>query len=41
MIEKRLGVSDHFAGRSLTAPDIIRLFLLTNMRVLISRDPAA
>ena len=41
MIEKRLGVSDHFAGRSLTAPDIIRLFLLTNMRVLMARDPAA
>jgi hypothetical protein len=41
MIEKRLGVSDHFAGRSLTAADIIRLFPLTNMRVLMACDPAA
>jgi len=41
LIEKRLGVSDHFAGRSLTAPDIIRLFLLTNIRVIMTRDPGA
>jgi len=41
MIEKLLGVSDHFAGRSLTAADIIRLFPLTNMRELMACDPAA
>jgi glutathione S-transferase len=40
MIERRLGVSDYFAGSSLTGADIIMLFPLTTMRVFVPRDLA-
>jgi glutathione S-transferase len=38
MVEQRLGVAEHFAGKDFTAADIMMLFPMTTMRAFVQKD---